>query len=167
MTLRASLARYVRGLLEEPSTPTVSDPPTPSQGSSPPTSTPSTTTPSNGTSEAGLLAVVLETLERMQRDSMRETRELVVTILQGREIDPSLIPAEEPPPSRMLFDPPDYDDPGTDDLPGGLQAVFEREESERETVRSLRDEQGILAQQLAQARAALGDPQGPAFENFS
>ena len=163
MTMRASLARYVRGLLEEPSTPTTSDPPTSSPLSIPPTTTPSTPTTS-ATSEAGLLQVVLETMERMQTQNLKEIRGMVSDILQGREADVSMTaPSPSLPPSMMPFDPPDYDSPGTEDLPGGIQAVFERQDQEQHDVRLLRTEQEVLAQQLDEARAALMDPQGPAF----
>ena len=124
--------------------------------------TPSTPT-SPVTSEAAVLGVVLETMERMQRESLREIRGMVSDILQGREVDSSQPPPTPSPPLKMSFDPPDYDSPGTEDLPGGIQAIFEREENEIHDVRLLRTEQEVLAQQLDQARAQLMDPQGPAF----
>jgi hypothetical protein len=168
MTFRQSLARYVRGLLlEETSPPAFSDPPTPSQESTPPTTTPSTRDRSNAISEAGLLTVVLETMERMNRENAQNTRELVIEILQGREIDPEILKAQaeaQSQPLRTSFDPPDYDAPGTDDLPGGIAAVFEREEQEADTVRQLRTQQEVLARQLDEARAMLTDPQGPGSE---
>ena len=162
MTLRMSLARYVRGLLEEPSIPTISDPPTSNPSSTPPTTTPSTPT-SPATSEAGVLGVVLETMERMQRENLKEIRGMVSDILQGRETDLAAAPPSLNQPSRMSYDPPDYDDPSMDDLPGGIQAIFEREENEIHDVRLLRTEQEVLAQQLDEARSMLKDPQGPAF----
>jgi hypothetical protein len=166
MSLRMSLARYVRGLLEEPSTPTTSSPPTSNPLSTPPTMTPSTPTTS-ATSEAGLLQVVLETMERMQTQNLREIRGMVTDILQGREMDPSTLRASpmtlDPSVSPMPFDPPDYDSPSLEDLPGGIQAVFERQEQEQHDVRLLRTEQEVLAQQLDEARAKLMDPQGPDF----
>ena len=168
MTLRTSLARYVRGLLEEPSTPTTSPPPTSSPSSTPPTTTPSTTT-SPVTSEAGVLGVVLETMERMQRENLREIRGMVSDILQGRENGggPNSAPSSPDQPLSLPFDPPDYDAPGVEDLPGGIQGVFAREEDETTTVRQVRTEQEVLAQQLDLARTALVDPQGPAFESSS
>lgn len=163
MTFRSSLARYLRGVLEETSTQNGSDPLTSSPLSTPRTTTRSTRT-SPATLEAGALAVVMETMKEMQRESWKETRELVVTILQGRELDPSMIPTEAPQPSRSSFDPPDYDAEGTEDLPGGIQAVFQRQEQEQNDVRLLRTEQEVLARQLDEARAAILDPQGPASE---
>lgn len=117
-------------------------------------------------SEAGTLAVVLETMRSMQEQNMRETRELVLSILQGRPMDEAQVAAmkaaaPEPQPSRTPFDPPDYDHPGIEDLPGSLQAVFTREEDEQNTLRSLRTEREVLSMQLDQARMALRDPQGP------
>jgi hypothetical protein len=163
MSFRTSLARYVKGLLEEPSTPTISDPPTSNPLSTPPTTTPSTPTTS-GTSEAGLLQVVLETMERMQRENLREIRGMVSDILQGREsLTTSTVSLANQAPSMMPFDPPDYDSPGTEDLPGGIQAVFERQDQEQHDVRLLRTEQEVLAYQLEEARAMIQDPQGPDF----
>ena len=111
------------------------------------------------------MAVVLETMERMQRENLREIRGMVSDILQGRESDhaPMTSPPAPGEPLRTLFDPPDYDSPGTEDLPGGIQAIFEREETEQHDVRLLRTEQEVLAQQLDEARSMLRDPQGPAF----
>lgn len=168
MTFRTSLARYLRGVLDE-STPTTSSPPTPNPTSSPPTTTPSMTTVP-ATSEAGLLATVLETMERMQRENLKEIRALVIDLTQGREIDAATLEKMQEqslPPERMQFDPPDYDAPGTEDLPGGIQAIFEREQIEQEEVRQLRTQQEVLARQLDEARAALTDPQGPASAIFS
>jgi len=164
MSLRTSLARYVRGLLDEPSTPTTSGPPTSSPTSTPPTTTPPTTT-TPVTSEAGVLGVVLETMERMQRENLREIRGMVTDILQGREqeVGPSSVTAVNPSASMMSFDPPDYDSPDLTDLPGGIQAIIGREEQETHDVRLLRTEQEVLSAQLDAARAQLMDPQGPAF----
>lgn len=166
MTLRQSLSRYVRGLLEEPPTPRASDPPTPNPESTRPTTTTSSRT--NGTSEAGLLTVVLETLERMQKDQQRETRELVLSILQGRPIleggDQSSAPSSEQQPSKTPYDPVDYDSTDLTDLPTGIQGIFEREEQERTDLRHLRTEQEVLAAQLHEARQMVMDRQGPDFE---
>lgn len=164
MTLRASLARYVRGLLsEDPPTLNGSSHPPPSPESTPPTTTTSTTP---AMSEAGTLAVVLETMRAMQEQNLREIRGIVTDILQGRPMDEAQMAAmkaaaPEPQPSRTPFDPPDYDNPGIEDLPGAIQAVFTREEDEQNTLRSLRTEREVLSMQLDQARAALRDPQGP------
>lgn len=165
MTFRASLARYLKGVLEETSPPTSSPPPPPNPASTPTTTTESTTT--SAISEAGTLAVVLETLARMQTEQLRETREMVLSILQGRPMDPEQMAARpEPQPLRTPYDPPDYDHPGIEDLPGALQSVFEREDQEQHTLRTLRTEREVLSQQLDQARAALQDPQGPASGLF-
>lgn len=162
MTFRTSLARYVKGLLEE--TPTISDPPTKSPTSIPPTTTPSTTT---ATSEA-VLTVILETMERMQRENLREIRGMVTDILQGREIDQRTLERmqnQSVPPETLPFDPPDYDDPSND--PDWMTALSERDERERDEARSLRTEQEVLARQLDEARAALSDPQGVGSVPFS
>ena len=163
MTFRTSLARYVQGLLsEETSTPNGSHPPTQSPESIPPTTTADTkSTPA--TLEAGLLGVVLQTMKEMQSENLREIRGMVSDILQGREITGTLPPTSETQPSRMSYDPPDYDDPGVEDLSGGIQAILEREQQEQQDVRLLRTEQEVLAHQLDEARAALMDPQGPDF----
>jgi hypothetical protein len=163
--MRQSLARYLRGVLEE-STPTTSFPPPPSPESTPPTTTTSTTP---AISEAGTLAVVLETMRSMQEQNLRELRGMVMDILQGRPMSEAQIAAmaaaqPDPQPLRTPFDPPDYDHPGIEDLPGHLQSVFEREAGEQDTLRTLRTEREVLSMQLDQARAALADPQGPAFD---
>lgn len=165
MTLRTSLARYVRGLLsEEPSTPNASSPPTQSPLSTPPTTTPSTPVTSPAISEAGLLQVVLETMERMNRENLREMRELTISILQGRDSDqPPTSDSTVPQNLREPYDPPDYDDPGTEDLPGGIQSIFERERQEQNDFRHLRTEREVLAAQLEESRAMISDPQGPDF----
>jgi len=162
MTFRSSLARYLRGVLEEPLIQTTSNPPTSSPLSTPPTTTPSTTT-SPVTLEAGVLGVVLETMERMQRENLREIRGMVSDILQGRETDAAVAQTMpmDPSASMMSFDPPDYDSPDLTDLPGGIQAIIGREEQETHDVRLLRTEQEVLAGQLEEARATLMDRQGP------
>jgi hypothetical protein len=119
-----------------------------------------------------MLSVVLTTMREMQSEQLREMREMVLSILQGRPMDEAQLEAirsmqPEPQPSRMPYDPPDYDAPGTDDLPPGLQAVFQREEVEQDAVRLLRTEQEVLAQQLDEARAAILDPQGPVSDPSS
>lgn len=134
--------------------------PTPSPTSIPPTSMPSTPTETGGSEAVAMLQIVLATMERMQERTQRETRELVVTILQGRELTPQER-EELIQPSRTSFDPPDYDDPGTEDLPSGIQAVFEREQAEQDEVRSLRTEQEILARQRAEAREQLANLESP------
>lgn len=168
MTLRASLARYLSGLLEEISPPTSSRPPPPNLESTPLTTTKTTTTP--GISEAGTLAVVLETMRAMQEQNLREIRGMVTDILQGRpmtEVEAqAAVRQVDPQPSRTPFDPPDYDNPGIEDLPGSLQSVFEREAGEQDAIRLLRTEREVLSHQLDLARAALVDPQGPASGLF-
>lgn len=106
---------------------------------------------------------------------MRETRELVLSILQGRPMemngppeDGSLPPmTPESQALRERYDPPDYDDESTEDLPEGIQGIFERERQELADLRLLRTEREVLAAQLDEARAQLTDPQGPAFDASS
>jgi hypothetical protein len=160
MSLLSTMLRSLRELWEE-STPTLSPPPTSNPESTAPTTTPSTTTPP-ATLEAGLLGVVLQTMREMQSENLREIRGMVSDILQGREVDLSqLPPTEESRPSRTSYDPPDYDDPGTEDLPPGIQGIIAREEQETYDVRLLRTEQEVLARQRDEARAMLMDMQGP------
>jgi hypothetical protein len=103
-----------------------------------------------------MLDVVMTRMAQMMEQSQRETRELVVTILQGRDQTPEEREALTQPLSNS-FDPPDYDDPSMEGLPGGIQAVFEREQSEIDELRRLQTEHDILEQQRAHARAALDD----------
>jgi hypothetical protein len=159
----------VRGLLEEPQTPPTSDRPTPSPESSPPTTTPSSRTTPPETWEAGLLAAVLTTMREMQSEQLREMREMVLSILQGRPMTDQEIAAVKAgaqaaeQPSKMPFDPPDYDSQDISDLPGGIQEVFHREDQEVTDLRHLQTEHDVLARQREQARVALGmDRQGPA-----
>jgi hypothetical protein len=128
----------------------------------PPTTTPPTTT-TPVTSEAAVLGVVLETMERMQRENLREIRGMVSDILQGREMTGTSM-GSSPLPQVSLsvpFDPPDYDSPDLTDLPGGIQAIIGREEQETHDVRLLRTEQEVLNSQLEASRAMLTDLQGP------
>jgi hypothetical protein len=119
------------------------------------------------TLEAGVLTVFMETVKEMQKEQMKETRELVLSILQGRPITdlnggaPSSAPSSQPDPSREPYDPPDYDSPDMGDLPIGIQSIFSREDQETTDLRHLRTEREVLDAQLAEARAALLDPQGP------
>ena len=169
MTIRQSLARYVRGLLsEETSTPPSSDPPTPSPESIPTTTTPNTRTTPAVISEEGSLTSVMSIMRDMQRENLQEIRGMVMDILQGRPMDQSQPTTEtmfgEKPPLRDSYDPPDYDSTDTSDLPEGIQSIFERHEQERQDLRHLRTEREVLSAQLDEARAMVMDPQGPAFD---
>ena len=96
----------------------------------------------------------------MQRESQRETRELVLSILQGRPSNGS-VPSDQAMSSPDQVPMPNYDDDSIP-LPRGIDSVFEREAAEEEEVRRLRTEQEGLARQLAEARMRLvTDPQGP------
>jgi hypothetical protein len=155
MTIRASLARYVRGLL--------ADPPTPSPSSTRPTTT--TSTSPNGISEAAVYQAMMEQMMKMHLEQIKEMRELVLSILQGRPMSETPSTTSSARPSTAPFDPPDYDNPGTEDLPPGIQSIFAREDQEQVDLRHLRTEREVLDAQLEEARAAIMDPQGPAFEN--
>jgi hypothetical protein len=116
-------------------------------------------------SEAGLLAVVLQTMREMQSEQLRETREMVLSILQGRPMETSSGQTngsgEDRPPLKEPYDPPDYDSDDLTDLPEGIQSIFDRERQEVTDLRHLRTEREVLAAQLDEARAMLMDPQGP------
>lgn len=98
------------------------------------------------------------------RMMMAETRELVVTLAQGR-----------PQPQTMMTLPPvtgergltmtDYDDDSLMPLPPGIISQLEREDAEAEYLRALETERGDLAVQLAEERLRLAnlapDVQGP------
>jgi hypothetical protein len=98
------------------------------------------------------------------RAMMAETRELVVTLAQGR-------PQEQ---TTRTFPPvtgergltmSDYDNDVTFPLPAGIEAQLSREEQEAEYLRRLETEHSDLAEQLAQERLRLAnlaaDVQGP------
>jgi hypothetical protein len=120
----------------------------------------------NGTSEA---AAMLNILREMMQEERRETRKLVMEILQGRE--PVILNGDStlPPPAdqeraeRLRFDPPDYDDPSND--PEWMVAVGEREDRETSEMRQLQTEQALLNGQLRDLRERAGlDSQGPSSE---
>lgn len=97
----------------------------------------------------------------MQRETMETMRGMVMDILQGRE-QPPLTEADQVSVSRTRWDPPDYDAPGTDDLPPGIQGIFHRQDQEDVEFRTSHSEPELLRSQLERARAAAGmDPQGP------
>jgi hypothetical protein len=97
----------------------------------------------------------------MQRETMETMRGMVMDILQGRE-QPPLTEADQALVSRTPFDPPDYDAPGTEDLPPGIQGIFHRQDQEDVEFRTSHSEPELLRNQLERARAAAGmDPQGP------
>jgi hypothetical protein len=114
---------------------------------------------------------MMEQMMKMHLEQIKEMRELVLSILQGRPMSetpsstPSTTSSASPDPSTAPFDPPDYDNPGTEDLPPGIQSIFAREDQEQVDLRHLRTEREVLDAQLEEARAAIMDPQGPAFEN--
>jgi hypothetical protein len=130
--------------------------------------TPSSRTTPSETWEGGLIAAVLNTMREIQTEQLREMREMVLSILQGRPMtEPEIAAmqaaaAAEEQPSRTPFDPPDYDSEDITDLPGGIQEVFHREEEEVTDLRHLQTEHDVLARQREEARVALGmDRQGP------
>jgi hypothetical protein len=135
------------------------DPPTPS-----PTSMTSTPTPNGNIVPPDPLVKVTELMLTMMKESQRETRELVLSILQGRPENGSTTTnpqsnGQAPESVPMV----NYDDDSIP-LPGGLMSVLDREQREEEEVRLLRSEQEGLARQLAEARMRLiQDPQGPDF----
>jgi len=129
------------------------------------TTTPSTPPPpatsqSDSQSLASVLTTVMTTMERMQRESQKETKDLVLSILQGRQQTTS-----GPPDEQLLIEqlrPPNYDSDTEMPLPTGIQAIFEREESEAEELRQLNTERDVLSSQLRNARLrVIADPQGP------
>ena len=129
------------------------DPPPPS-----PTSMTSTTTPS--TSTADPLVQMTTLMMTMMRESQRETRELVLSILQGRPSTGAepLVPSMSSP---STLEAPNYDDDSIP-LPSGIEAVFSREEMEAEELRRLQTEQQRLRDQLRDTQLRLlTDPQGP------
>jgi hypothetical protein len=96
----------------------------------------------------------------MMRESQRETRELVLSILQGRPSTGAepLVPSMSSP---STLEAPNYDDDSIP-LPSGIEAVFSREEMEAEELRRLQTEQQRLRDQLRDTQLRLlTDPQGP------
>lgn len=158
MTFRTALARYLRTLLDEPEpSPDVRQP----QSHLWTTSTPTPSTSNGADPQVAMMKMMTE----MFRESQRETRELVLSILQGRPSNSNGFTSTDLPTSESTatIPMPNYDD---DSIPlsGGIQAVFEREQAEEDAVRRLRTEQQNLAHQLEEARArVMTDPQGPDF----
>jgi hypothetical protein len=163
VTFKTWLGRQLRELLNEPP-----DPPPPPPMSNP-ESIPSSPIPNTRVSqptsaEPDMLVRLVEMMSASQRETMREVRGMVMDILQGRE-RPPLSEEEQLLASRTPFDPPNYDSPGTEDLPEGIAAVFNREEQETIDYRSSHSERELLNDQLERARAIAGlNPQGPAAE---
>ena len=115
------------------------------------------------TTLATMMTTTLATIKEMQATHERETRELVISILQGRPMDPTMVTPPDPEAiaAQKALDMPNYDDDSMP-LPGGIQAVLAREEDEAEQLRLLLTEQARLEQQLAEAQSRLmSDPQGP------
>jgi hypothetical protein len=160
VTFRAWLGRTIRELAAVPETP----PPAPEPSS--PESTPSSPTPSSRTSEptsaeAAMLPLFMATMRDMQTEMMKEMRGMVMDILQGRE-RPPLSEEEQVVAERTRFDPPDFDAPGTEDLPAGIAGVFERQDQEEIEFRTSVPEGELYRQQLERLRQNAGmDPQGP------
>lgn len=110
-----------------------------------------------------MLAQVLDRMATMQQENLREVRGMVMDILQGREYSgPTPEPADQEQIQRTRFDPPDYDAPGTEDLPQGLAGVWDRHEQEEIQFATSRSPGELLNDQLERARQAAGlDLQGP------
>ena len=115
---------------------------------------------------------MLGTLAEMQRENLREVRGMVMDILQGREYSgpgedrgqgsTSEEIEEEVRARRSRFDPPDYDAPGTEDLPEGIAGVWDRHDMEDIHFTSSKSPGELLNEQLERSRTAAGlDPQGP------
>ena len=169
MTFRASLARYLRGVLEEPSTPTTLSHPMPNPESTPTTTTPSTTT--SGISEVGTLAVVLETMRTMQEQNLREIRGMVMDILQGRALTPEEYGGGAPSGATTLADavrPAGLRQPGDRGSAGEPPSSVREENSEQDQLRQIADgARGFVRLQLDSGQGSgLVDPQGPASGLF-
>lgn len=125
--------------------------------------------PSSG--ELVIFERALTTLAESQRENLREVRGMVMDILQGREYSGPPLPGgpatsealeEEIQARKSRFDPPDYDAPGTEDLPEGLRGVWDRHDLEDIQFTSSKSPGELLNEQLARARSQAGlDPQGP------
>lgn len=167
MTFRAWLGKQIRELAADPTT---ASPPSP-QSSSPGLSPSSPTLNGKGSvsssADLAMLERVLDRMATMQQENLREVRGMVMDILQGREYtgppaDPLSEEVQEQL-SRTRFDPPNYDAPGTEDLPEGLAAVWARHDEEDIHFQTSKSPGELLNEQLERARRAAGmDPQGPA-----
>ena len=128
----------------------------PSATSTPPT--PQPTTPADqGTTDRMIQAMteMMTTWTQAQERQAAETRELVLSLVQGR-------PTPTPPPVvGMTGDPPTtlslatYDNDSMFPLPGGIAAVLAREDDEAEALLRLTRERADLAQQLAAGRSLM------------
>jgi hypothetical protein len=166
VTFRSWLGKQIRELAAEPEIPVA--PPTPSPESPPSSPTLNGRTTPATSEEPAVSLQLVQMLGEMQKETMREVRQMVVDILQGRE-QPPLSEQDQASVSRTRFDPPDYDAPGTDDLPLGIQGIFHRQDMEEVEFRTSHSEPELLRNQLERARAVAGmDPQGPsAAPSFS
>ncbi len=108
---------------------------------------------------------MIATLERMAENQAKEMRELAVTLLQGREPQPSTGATET---SGILPQDPLVVDYDSEEIPlsAGIQAQISREAAEARERDRLRRERQALLERFAEAREALRsqgiDPQGPA-----
>ena len=162
MTWRTWLGQVIRDLAAQPA-PEVPLP-TPNQESTPPSPTPNTRTSEPTSVDQSVSLQLVEMMGRMQAETMKEVRGMVMDILQGRE-RPPLSEEELASVSRTPFDPPDYDAPGTQDLSEGIAAVFSRQDQEDVEFRTSHSEPELLKSQLERARMAAGlDAQGPTPE---
>ncbi|MGA9527156.1 MAG: hypothetical protein WBS24_03460 [Terriglobales bacterium] len=124
----------------------------------------------SSSAELAMLERVMTTMAQMQQENLREVRGMVMDILQGREIpmtssNGTSVTEELEEAVRLRnskFDPPDYDAPGTEDLPEGIAGVWERHDQEEIEFRTSKSPGELLSEQLERARTAAGlDPQGP------
>jgi hypothetical protein len=169
VTFRIWLRRQILALLAEP----------PESPPAPPTSNrewiPSNLT-QNGkisapsSADPDTLERILGTMAQMQADNLREVRGMVMDILQGREMPAvssngtaATEELEEAIRARASkFDPPNYDAPGTEDLPEGIAGVWDRHDQEDIQFQSSKSPGELLNEQLERARRAANlDPQGP------
>jgi hypothetical protein len=167
-----TLRTLSRVLADTWSDPSPSDPPASSE------STPSTSMPSTPEPLIDRLLMAMEAnqarwMELLERQA-RESREAMITLVQGRPTMGQPYPAEVltygdlPPgpatgPGQVPLSMPTYD---SDEIPlaPGIDSVLAREqmESEAERQRLLRTEPDVLQWQLEQRRQAMGlDPTGP------
>ena len=119
-----------------------------SHSSTPPSPTPSTT-PTPISEEVALK--LMDSMAKTFSDQMRETRQMVVDLTQGRESQsqtgtPETWPMQSEKP--LAFD---YD---STPLSAGIEAVLEREEMETEQAR-IRRERADLQEQLIEKQAEL------------
>lgn len=129
-------------------------------GTSTPTATPSS--PTTPTTTETPTTEMFRAMADMAAAQARETRELVVTILQGREMPASTGETSPTTPTPLALT--DYDD---DSIPlsAGIAEQISREAAERQEQDRLRRERQALMQEWAKVtermRANGIDPQGP------